>query len=138
MLISTKDEMTNDDLSLIDQDVAGEPLSDDDDDATLASTTENDADASVQENDVFRSSTKDPIEGDLFEGDISGVRIVAKSDFDDHNATIKNAIVNTYQVTRNLIFDSALHNVVKVIKREDFEQHISCDKFLVACFTILL
>ena len=137
MLISTKDEMTNDDLSLIDQDVAGEPLSDDDDDATLAST-ENDADASVLENDVFRSSTKDPIEGDLFEGDISGVRIVAKSDFDDHNATIKNAIVNTYQVTRNLIFDSALLSVVKIIKREDFEQHISCDNFLVACFTILL
>ena len=137
MLISTKDEMTNDDLSLIDQDVAGEPLSDDDD-ATLVSSTENDADASVQENDVFRSSTKDPLEGNLFEGDISGVRIVAKSDFDDHNATIKNAIVNTYQVTRNLIFDSALQNVVKVIKREDFEQHISCDKFLVACFTILL
>ena len=137
MLISTKDEMTNDDLSLIDQDVAGEPLSDDDD-ATLVSSTENDADASVQENDVFRSSTKDPLEGNLFEGDISGVRIVAKSDFDDHNATIKNAIVNTYQVTRNLISDSALHNVVKVIKREDFEQHISCDKFLVACFTILL
>ena len=134
MLISTKDEMTNDDLSLIDQDVAGEPLSDDDD-ATLVSSTENDADASVQENDVFRSSTKDPLEGDLFEGDISGVRIVAKSDFDDHNATIKNAIVNTYQVTRNLIFDSA---VVKIIKREDFEQHISCDKFLVAYFTILL
>ena len=108
---------------------------DDDDDATLVSSTEHDADASVQENDVFRSSTKDPLEGDLFEGDISGVRIVAKSDFDDHNATIKNAIVNTYQVTRNLIFDSA---VVRIIKREGFEQHISCDKFLVAYFTILL
>ena len=101
MLISTKDELHNDDMSLIEQDVAGEPLSDNDDDAKVASS-ENDIDASVQGNEVLRSSTKDPIEGQFFEGDISGVRIVAKSDVnvEGQNVTIKNAIINTYQVTQ--------------------------------------
>ena len=38
------------------------------------------------------------IKGDLFEGDIAGVRLVSRTDLDDQNVTIKNAITNTYQV----------------------------------------
>jgi hypothetical protein len=60
--------------------------------------------------DVARDATKDPIEGDLFEGDISGVRLVAKSDLDldldletEGNLTIKNAIVNTYLVGKSAL-----------------------------------
>jgi hypothetical protein len=99
-LISTKDEHVDDELSLIDRDVAGPPLSDGDDDDVVLPTLDNGVDVSTLDNDVFRASTKDPIEGDLFEGDISGVRIVATSDVDERNVTIKNAIINTYQVNR--------------------------------------
>ena len=98
LLISTKDEHGDDELSLIDRDVAGPPLSDDDD--VVLPTLDNGVDVSTLDNDVFRASAKDPIEGDLFEGDISGVRIVATSDVDERNVTIKNAIINTYQVNR--------------------------------------
>ncbi len=85
------DETDVNETSLIDRDVVGEPLSDADELATF-------------EDDVWRdalnvtNNEKDPIEGIHFEGDISGVRLVSRTDLNGRNVTIKNAIINTYQV----------------------------------------
>ncbi len=61
-----------DEMSLIDRDVIGQPLSDADD-------------VEIIDEDVWRNALnatdggrKDPIEGGLFEGDISGVRLVSR------------------------------------------------------------
>ena len=85
------DQIGVNETSLIDRDVVGEPLSDADELATF-------------EDDVWRdalnvtNNEKDPIEGIHFEGDISGVRLVSRTDLNGRNVTIKNAIINTYQV----------------------------------------
>ena len=76
-------------------------MTDDDDVIVDIPTLGDDVRRPTLENDDVLRAIKDPIEGEFFEGDISGVRIVAKSDVDEHNATIKNAIINTYQVSNS-------------------------------------
>ncbi len=78
MLVATTDDDDVEDgnhideMSLINRDVIGIPLSDADD-------------MEIIDEDVWRDALnatdggrKDPIEGDLFEGDISGVRLVSR------------------------------------------------------------